>query len=245
MPKLCTNEGCGKPHKAKGLCGTHYNQQLPNRHGKVTLSCEACGGPAVKEARARRYDTVYCSEDCRDYGRWGPRSSDLPRDHMSRWVGQSCEWRSKPAPAPFECNWCGADTLTSGNRDTYCREECRIRAKRSRRWGRRHGATGTYTWAQVVRLWVGFGKACAYCRQPLALEDTQAEHVIALARGGANNIGNILPACGACNSDKRDLSMAEWRADRARRGLALVVTEWAQTDPLYSHLSPAGMALAA
>lgn len=29
-------------------------------------------------------------------------------------------------------------------------------------------------------------------------------------RGGENHIGNLLPSCASCNSDKRDLLLDEW-----------------------------------
>lgn len=102
-----------------------------------------------------------------------------------------------------------------------------------------------YTWAQVVGLWVAFGKKCAYCREDLPLVDLNAEHVAALARGGANNIGNILPSCSLCNSDKRDLTMSEWKTDRARRNLPAIKTELPTSDPRYSHLTPGTLDLAA
>lgn len=47
-----------------------------------------------------------------------------------------------------------------------------------------------------------FGHACAYCLRtdrPL----TQ-EHVIPVSRGGGYTADNIVPACGPCNSCKRD-----------------------------------------
>lgn len=31
-PETCTVDGCDNPHRAKGLCSTHYNQRQPTRH---------------------------------------------------------------------------------------------------------------------------------------------------------------------------------------------------------------------
>lgn len=242
MPRLCSVDECNKRHKAKGLCGTHYNQQDPNRHKKITVTCESCGNPALKESRARRYKGTYCSEYCRDYAKWGPRSSRLPPTHWVFWIGKTCEWAP---PESFNCGWCEQPSMVMGNRDTYCSDACRLRSKRARRRGREHGAHGTYTWAQVVKLWASFNRCCAYCRVPTQLNDIQPEHVVALSRGGANNIGNMLPSCMPCNADKRDLSLAEWERDRARRNLPPVVTQWHTSDPLYSHLTEANYHLAA
>jgi len=66
--KSCTVDGCGKPLRARGYCGSHYNQILnPDRHPKVTRTCEQCGV---------EYDTVrtngrFHSLECRDAARWG------------------------------------------------------------------------------------------------------------------------------------------------------------------------------
>jgi 5-methylcytosine-specific restriction endonuclease McrA len=52
-----------------------------------------------------------------------------------------------------------------------------------------------------------FGGLCAYCQERKA---TTADHVVPLARGGTNFIGNILPACVSCNSSKQGKLLVEW-----------------------------------
>lgn len=210
------------------------------------LVCDCCGVTFNREKRNDpRYAKAYCTLLCRDYTKYGPRARQLPKDHISKWVGQTCELKQPAEPTEYECGWCGVTGMTMYPTTGYCSRRCRKRAHAMRRRGRVFNAHGTYTWGQVVKLWAAFGKACAYCQQTLALEDMQAEHVVALARGGANNIGNILPACGACNSDKRDLSMQQWAADRQRRKLPPVTTTWDERDTRYSHLVPRVHELAA
>lgn len=240
--KPCTRSGCSTKARAKGLCATHYNATLANRHKKIEATCDECGQPTLKEQRTKRYRGTYCSQLCRDYAQWGALSTKLPAEHWARHIGSTCAW---VAPRTFECAWCHTPGRVAGNRDTYCSETCTHRAKRARRRGREYGAAGTYTWGQVVRLWGIFDRACAYCQTPTPLAEIQAEHVIALARGGDNSIGNILPSCAACNSDKRDLSMNEWEADRTRRGLPHVTTQWTRDDPRYKHLTLTQGSLAA
>ncbi|MBL3699247.1 HNH endonuclease [Leucobacter luti] len=213
-----------------------------------SIDCSCCGTVFSREKRnQKRYAAAYCSYLCRDYDKYGPRTQHLPKDHMARMTGKTCEWTPPKPASPFtiECGWCEATFQSNRATTEYCQNACKSRASRTRRRGREYGARGTYTWGEVVRLWAKFDKACAYCRTPTALTEVQAEHVVALARGGANNIGNILPSCGPCNSDKRDLSMSEWRADRNRRELDPVVTHWAPDDARYAHLTPATHALAA
>lgn len=230
----CSIDGCSKAHRARGLCATHYNQaHQPNRHKKVIIPCSTCGTPTLKDVANTR-TARYCSLLCRDYARFGPSSSVLPQDHMARWVGKSSDWTCPIKE--YECGWCGKTSITRVSTQEHCSIWCKRKAGKARRRGAEHGANGTYTWTQIVRLWVAFGKRCAYCRSPLEQCDLQAEHVQPISKGGANNLSNLLPSCGPCNSDKRDLSLSEWAADRTRRKLPAVATAWVDDDPLYAHL---------
>lgn len=212
-------------------------------------TCDCCGAVFTREKRKERYAQAFCSLLCRDYTRSGRRVCKIPRSHMINIIGKTCRWpRSRTSERVYrdrECDWCSKQYTTHRDNHAYCSRPCKEKAARILRRARAAGATGTFRWGDVVKLWAAFGKACAYCRQPLELQDMQAEHVIALARGGANNIGNILPSCAPCNSDKRELSMDEWRADRERRGLPPVITRWEWSDPRYKHLAGDAMCLAA
>ncbi|MDA1006565.1 MAG: HNH endonuclease signature motif containing protein [Actinomycetota bacterium] len=53
-----------------------------------------------------------------------------------------------------------------------------------------------------------YESSCAACE---AKGDTQADHVIPLARGGAHCEGNLQPLCGNCNRRKSDRLMIEWK----------------------------------
>jgi 5-methylcytosine-specific restriction endonuclease McrA len=54
---------------------------------------------------------------------------------------------------------------------------------------------------------------CAYCD---ALAPLTVEHVVPLVRGGRHSIGNIVLACGRCNSSKGRRLLVEWRAWQAQ-----------------------------
>lgn len=51
---------------------------------------------------------------------------------------------------------------------------------------------------------------CRYCQQPTPPEARTADHRIPLARGGAHSASNLVMACFACNSSKRDLTEEEF-----------------------------------
>ena len=63
-------------------------------------------------------------------------------------------------------------------------------------------------WRSILRQYMN---QCAYCGSGGTL--TQ-DHVIPLARDGRHAIGNLVPACGSCNSSKNDRLLVEWRAIR-------------------------------
>ena len=52
-----------------------------------------------------------------------------------------------------------------------------------------------------------FGNCCAYCGDD---GDMQIEHLKPISKGGAHDIGNIVPACASCNTSKRSHSMETW-----------------------------------
>jgi 5-methylcytosine-specific restriction endonuclease McrA len=52
-----------------------------------------------------------------------------------------------------------------------------------------------------------FGNCCAYCGED---GNMQIEHVEPISKGGAHDIGNIVPACFRCNASKRNHKMVEW-----------------------------------
>lgn len=51
-----------------------------------------------------------------------------------------------------------------------------------------------------------FDGKCAYCGAPADTWD----HIIPVAKGGNTSPGNIVPACSACNSSKKDSDLLEW-----------------------------------
>ena len=230
----CTADNCTKPHRARGLCSTHYNQ-AKGYSKDAPLYARTCDGCGCGLERRARYDgkPVHCSELCRQWANFGAWATVIPRDHISRWVNRTC--RVRPARQEH-CGWCEAPFITKNQRQEFCQKRCKILKQKRNRKARQLGATGTYTWAQITSLWLAFDKRCAYCAKPTPLTEIQAEHVTALALGGANNLSNLLPSCPPCNSDKRDLSLQAWAADRERRNLPPVATSWDAHDARYRHL---------
>ena len=241
MPqRTCDAPGCPKPHRARGLCSTCYNQQRqPDRHKKSTTACVVCGDPVHKEP-SKRYRPV-CSMYCRWFLQNPVLSCPLPASHPAhpdysppapRRASPNVDWRM-----PRTCDECGAGYSPTTSWQCYCSTRCSLRVKNRARTARQHGAQGSFSWSQVIGLFLLFDRRCAYCAEHVDGQP-DPDHVVPLSRQGHNGISNILPSCQLCNSDKRDLLLTEWNADRIRRGMPPRITAWAPDDRRVQHLSP-------
>ncbi|WP_424809625.1 HNH endonuclease [Rhodococcus sp. 27YEA15] len=59
-------------------------------------------------------------------------------------------------------------------------------------------------WSALQSAWDG----CAYCRQ--SGEPLQRDCVLPISRGGRYTLGNIAPACAACNASKCNSEVTLW-----------------------------------
>lgn len=222
-----------------------------------------CGEPTLK-AKRQRHQPV-CSMYCRWFLQNPVLSCPIPLtspshpDHAEYLADQERAQQQRLADAlqvraeraasvaalmrSRSCDDCGLAYEPGTTVQRYCSMRCSRRVARRERKAREHGAQGSYTWTQVIALFLLFDRSCAYCAQPISGQP-DPDHVVPLSRGGHNGISNILPACRLCNGDKRDLFVEDWNEDRERRGLPLRMTSWHPLDPRYVHLAP-GLAHAA
>lgn len=227
--RTCDIDGCEAKHLARGLCRKHY-KRTHETHDSV---CATCG----EMFRGHRATAKFCSDQCKGDAYRTRTVSLLPRAHpVTELIRQEMYEAKRSILLVVDCEWCGTQVETRKMRQRFCSFDCKRHAMRVRRRGREHGAMGTYTWTEVVKVYLRLGRCCAYCEQPIDGQP-DPDHVVPLSRGGSNSITNILPSCRPCNSDKRDLLLDEWAVDRERRGLPAVTTTWALDDPRVRHLT--------
>lgn len=98
------------------------------------------------------------------------------------------------------------DELNAKTRERYAKDSATATARLNRRRAAKIGAPGNGVtpseWRDVL---TAFGHCCAYCLQHL--DAPEMDHVVPLARGGAHDPSNVVPACSQCNSSKRDRSL--------------------------------------
>lgn len=237
--KTCTVEGCDRVHRAKGLCSTHYNQQMPEakRHPKVTMRCAWCDAEVAKDpGRAKKYAFIVCGYECRSAlmqatgsGSWAsgalrapserkprtPTRSELPDDHPARWFG------AKSDITYSTCEECGRSIVVrvwrdgSGRVRRFCPNGmCKQRrAQRRRRARERNAISDGYT---RIEIFLRDDWTCWICGDPVNrdadprdLDAPTVDHKIALAAGGSDTRDNVATAHRWCNSVKRELPIGD------------------------------------
>jgi 5-methylcytosine-specific restriction endonuclease McrA len=148
----------------------------------------------------------------RQYARdWIKRNPERAREAMRRWRQRHPADHAAAGRAYYERH---KERLAEYFAQ-YRREHRDVRQGiDARRHARKLGAPGTHTtaeWIWLLQLW---NWTCAYCGERGA--PLQPDHRVPLARGGSNDIENILPACRRCNQRKALLTEEEFRARLAR-----------------------------
>jgi hypothetical protein len=266
--RLCSVEGCAATLRAKGLCATHYNQTRgADRHKPVTKPCAFCGRPCTRSGGGGRVHGQVCSDLCRSalafpsmslprnhpavtffdvmhvgYSECDQCAGPVAHDARHRAPAKCPTCRRKPRFVGCSCVECGSqftvDASVGGwQADLYCSMRCNRRVNKRRRRARERGRENHWRWPEFVGVWLKFDRCCAYCEQHIDGQP-DPDHVVPLSRGGDDVLGNLLPACRACNADKNDLTLDEWQADRSRRGRPARRYSWMPTDARFSHLVP-------
>lgn len=91
----------------------------------------------------------------------------------------------------------------------------KMRAVRRRRKGQLKSVAFRFTEQDWIGLLRQYRNCCAYCGE--RSDSLQREHIIPLSRGGRHSVGNIVPACQACNYRKHTKLLVEFRY-RNKRG---------------------------
>ena len=79
-----------------------------------------------------------------------------------------------------------------------------INANHRRRSIYKVGSVSRGQWEEIKRA---HGYRCAYCKNKRKLT---MDHKVPISRGGQHSVVNIAPACGSCNSSKRDKTVREF-----------------------------------
>lgn len=222
----CAVERCPKPHRARGLCATHYNQRIQqNRHRKTEVACDWCGKPCQKErGRARRYGALFCSLRCRDLNRHRGASCLVPvthRAHPDYVPPLPVLWRRQPPAQPKQraarrfvagtCYRCGDPYLVEAYCAVvrYCSSRCCRAVSKHRYRARKREAYVEDV--SPVRIFERDRWRCRLCNKRVRRDRVPPhplapvlDHVLPLAAGGTHEAANTQCAHFICNSVKSD-----------------------------------------
>lgn len=84
------------------------------------------------------------------------------------------------------------------------RERQKARQMRASQWWKRKLAKGV----------------CYYCGQIKTPKELTMDHIVPISRGGKSTKGNVVSACKACNTAKKQLLPMEWEQYLAEAGSA-------------------------
>lgn len=199
VPVRVTSRTCSK--RCRALIN-RAEQYAKHRSAHLLVECEGCGLSFPQP----RSDSRHCSVRCRNVV-------------IARGV-RAARLATRP---PKRCATCGKDITHLRADALTCPGSCRTMHYRStrrdqfvvhqqnREAAKRRATVGygvpQHEWDRVLRRAAG---RCNYCseRRPLTMD-----HVVPISRGGAHSIGNVVAACGSCNSSKGSSLLVEWRKE--------------------------------
>jgi 5-methylcytosine-specific restriction endonuclease McrA len=171
--------------------------------------CEQCGAEIVGRPRA-----TVCGPKCSRL-RWYYANREQSIATTRAWQAANDEaWRETKR----QWGLANRDRKRDALREFYRRNPLAVTVYGNRRRAAKlaNSRTAGPTPRDLSRLINRFHGCCAYCgiRPDTTLH---IDHVVPLARGGSNDLGNLLPACADCNLSKNQMLLTEWNKRRAYR----------------------------
>lgn len=191
--------------------------------------CDDCRALARHEAKARYREShrEKLREAGREYQRRRRTDPDVRRadaeaaaqhraadPERAREIQRASYWRDPERARAKAKRWRerNREKVRAGFQAWYERNGDRMRAEARARnalaRARQHGASGSWTADDFNAKCDEYGGRCAYCGE--RPDSLTVDHVVPFARGGTNEIDNIVPACSPCNRLKGTQTAVEF-----------------------------------
>jgi len=224
--KTCTENGCDKRLRARGLCSTHYNRKYqPDRWKPKTAPCAYCGTHVTKAAGGGRKYGIVCSTECRTHLytisiRDQAKSACTDITHQPRAARQDA--RPRPTRSTRkrwfagDCVVCGSGFVSETTART-CSEPCAEQRFLDQRRAGKHARRARMKAAFVAHvsplaIYKRDGWQCWLClsaidpnADPQGDHGPSLDHIIPLANGGTHEPANVRAAHRGCNAQRSNL----------------------------------------
>jgi 5-methylcytosine-specific restriction endonuclease McrA len=211
------------PRRIAAVCQSGYNsdKEMPERYANIPrrddwvrashksivhrapVACQVTGAFAMTAKDGKPCNKCGISE-------WGSGGDckQCARDRASKWLRNNPEARkeyrkqnsAKAVDTTRKWREDNPEAVRANNRRWYEANKGTFRAIENRRRARIKGNGGSFTakeWDDLVKQ---YGGRCLCCgRDDVKLT---VDHVAPIINGGSNDIDNIQPLCGTCNSSK-------------------------------------------
>lgn len=221
--RSCRQCGADTSHKRAGAMFCGVPCKSASRSGPREFSeCVVCGDDITHLFKVAKYCGGSCS---------AALAEDRVEAHLERKRGgHLCGWCDRDISSRGgHYRYCSPPCKSSGNREYwrewarshrsrdveaarerdrrhYALKSAQVKAKVNRRRARVLGNDSRFVSARDVdRL---LSRPCAYCE---CCKSEEIDHVVPIARGGRDAIGNLVGACSFCNRSKNDKLLVEWR----------------------------------
>lgn len=233
--RVCKVGGCSRKHYGRGWCKQHYTAWWSHR--ARPCSVDGCSEKAVGSSKCRGHYKAWRAQQGARCEVSGCNRVSIARGFCDAHYQRHMKY-GDPGPAKIKrmhkqrgCRLDGCDGIH------YARDMCKphydqwkaknnpdmIRRISARRRAKIKSIGGDFSEDDWKRLLSRWENRCAYgvmfgsCKAERR-DDLTIGHIIPVARGGSNYIGNILPICTNCNYTQWTYLLAEWRM---KRGLTL------------------------
>lgn len=200
----------------------HKTRDRIKRYGTVSAArdawvatdprCLTCGeSVAHKSTNAKYCDQACMGQTARQVRGYSVSARRVPRVVLLRWGFKNPHPRGSREADRWKYLSNQEERLEQAR--AYSRESYEVNAaRRARRRARKRGYESRVVRgrdvAQIKNRQCG---KCYYCGGKTA--EMHLDHVVPLARGGRNAIGNLVLSCASCNLSKSDKLLIEWKSE--------------------------------
>lgn len=194
------------------------NHCIPHTEAaKAKMRLARLGKPAPWRERPRRIVegvALYRCGRCRDF---------LSRDAFY-------ESRRNTLGITSDCKSCHCAVNVSSRDKANSRRIGRL--SEANRRARLAGSPGRLTASMLGKLALILGRACLNCASAVEM---QWDHIVPLARGGANRPGNLQPLCRKCNERKQARTI-DYRTDEQKAAVVIEFKRLAESVKVADHV---------